>query len=332
MKQKINFGKIWKFIPILGFFILAYMVYSIGVNKILDSFKIIPVQYYLLAFVLLIPRELLRAYQWQYISKKQKMFFNLLYLIKISTIGFFYCNITPGGVGLHIRLFYLKNKSNATTEKCLTNSLIETTTSFLTGLFISLVGSIILFEKARWMFPILLIFFIFYLTIFVVLLKKSRGKKLFKILLKPLIPKKYREVTDHSVDLLYEDIPRFRDTILPFAVNSLIFIIVGIQTYIVAIPFNLNIPLMDFILISIISAIATGIIPVSVSGLGVREGVFVILAGSYGVAPEVAIAISLAGYIVKSLVLSVIGFVLSVKATKKVENTGKNRFFQKNKI
>lgn len=315
-KTNLNLEKIWKFLPILGFFILSYMIYSIGINKILDSFKAIPVYYYLFAFTLLLPREILRAYQWQYISKKQKMFFNLFYLLKISTIGFFYCSITPGGLGLHIRLFYLKNRSNATTEKCLTNSLIETTTSFLTGLFISLVGLIILFERAAWLFPIFFIFFILYLTIFVVLLKKSRGKKLFRILLKPLLPKKYRETTDQSIDLLYEDIPRFRDMIIPFIINGLIFVIVGIQTYIVAIPFNLDIPIIDFILISIISAIATGVIPISISGLGVREGVFIILARSYGVAPEIAITISLAGYIVKSLVLSIIGAVLSLKAVE----------------
>jgi len=316
MKRKIHFEKLWKFIPILGFFILAYMIYSIGINKILESFKIIPIYYYLFALLLLIPREFLRAYQWQYISKKQKMFFKLSYFIKISIIGFFYCNVTPGGLGWHIRLFYLKNKSKATTEKCLTNSLLETTTSFLTGLFVSLIGSIILFERVPWLFPILFIFFIFYLTIFVVLLKKSRGSKLFKILIKPLIPKKYREITDRSVELLYEDIPRFRDMIVPFFINSLILILAGIQTYIISIPFNLNIPIMDFILISIISVIATGMLPISISGIGVREGVFVVMATSYGVSSDVAIVISLAGFIVKSLILSIVGFVLSIKTTK----------------
>jgi len=315
MKEKKILEKIWKFLPILGFFILAYMVYTIGFNKILNSFRIIPFYYYLLALTPLIPREILRAYKWQYISKKQKMFFKLTYLLKLSIISFFYGCITFGGVGGHIRIFYLKNKSNSTTEKCLVNSLIEITTSFLTGLLISLIGAIILFERFPGVLPIIFIFFMFYLVIFIVLMKKSRGSKLFRIIIKLIIPRKYKSIVNQSVDRLYEDIPQVRDIWPTFAIDGIVYLLMGIQAYIIAIPFNINISFLDFILISTISVVFTGIIPIGVSGIGVREGMFVILAKSYGVAPDIAIVISLGGYIVKSLVLSIAGFILSIKTT-----------------
>jgi len=99
MKEKSILEKIWKFLPIIGLFILVYMMYIIGINKISNAFKTIPIYYYFLALIPLIPREILRAYKWQYISKKQKMFFKLTYLLKISIISFFYGSITFGGVG-----------------------------------------------------------------------------------------------------------------------------------------------------------------------------------------------------------------------------------------
>ena len=313
MKEKSIIEKIWKFLPIIGLFILVYMMYIIGIDKIINAFKTIPIYYYFLALVPLIPREILRAYKWQYISKKQKMFFKLAYLLKISIISFFYGSITFGGVGWHVRIFYLKNKSNSTTEKCLVNSLIEMTTSFLTGLFISLIGTIILFKRYPEILPIVLIFFMFYLTVFIVLIKKSRGSKLFRVIIKLLIPRKYKEIINQSVDRLYEDIPSLKDILPTFVIDGIVYLLMGIQAYIIAIPFNINIPFFDFILISTISVVFTGIIPIGVSGIGVREGMFVILAKSYGVAPDIAIVISLGGYIVKSLVLSVTGFILSIK-------------------
>jgi uncharacterized protein (TIRG00374 family) len=217
----------------------------------------------------------------------------------------------PGGFGGHIRIFYLRNKTKASIEKCLVNSVIDY--SLVPGLFLSLIGSIFLFEKAPELFPILLFFFCLNTIAFVALLQKRSGSKLFNFFIKRFIPKKFKDKFGQSIDALYEDIPRLRDLIVPSLINILIRIITATGIFIIAQSFSINVPYIDFIFINVIAVLVIGMLPISVGGLGIREGIYVYLLGMYGVPPDVAFTISLSGYAVKMLVPSIIGLLLSFK-------------------
>jgi len=151
------------------------------------------------------------------------------------------------------------------------------------------------------------------------LIQKRSGSKLFNFFIKRFIPKKFKDRISQSFDALYEDIPRFRDLIIPFLINILIRIITGTGIFIIAQSFSLNVPYIDFIFINVIAVIAIGIIPISVGGLGIREGIFVYLLGTYGVAPDIAFTISLSGYFVKMLVPSIVGLLISLKKGFRLE-------------
>ena len=190
--KKINLKVIGKFLPFIGVALLIYMIYDTGVDKITNAFVLIPIHYYVIAFLPFFIRFPLRIYKWQYICKKQKMNFKYFYLMKIYLIGIFYGLVTPGGFGWHIRLFYLRKKGSL--GKCLTNSVLDTSTAALAVSFLALIGSIILFEHVPGLFPILLFIFLFYSFTFFVFLKHSHGKKIFNFFIKLLIPKKYKEI------------------------------------------------------------------------------------------------------------------------------------------
>lgn len=303
--------KIIKIFPFIGVILFIYILVDIGVEKIANTFLLMPPIYFVLALSLLIPRFILHSYKWQYLCSKQKMAFPLLYLLKIFLISTFYAIITPAGIGLYSRAYFLKEKSKASWEKCISNSLIDTNLGFIIGVFLALIGSFILFDNFPGIFFILLSFFIFVFTAFIVLMKKERGDRFFRIFLRPFIPNRFREKIDKSVESLYEDLPRFRDLPIPILIETLTWIIAGSQVYILAQAFSIDIPYVTFVLIAIISTIAATL-PISIGGLGVREGTLVLLLSAYGVQPETAFAISLGGFIVKTLVPGIIGGSLSL--------------------
>lgn len=312
--EKINLKKVGKFVPVIGVILFIYLIINIGIEKIANTFILIPIQYYILAFLPFFLRLLLYTLKWQYICKKQKMDFSLIYLMKIFLISMFYGNVTPAGIGWHIRIFYLRKKSKASIEKCLANSIIDSELGFVTGMFLALIGSLVLFESLPVLFPIILVYFILHVNILILFIKKGGGSKIFKIFIRPLIPKKYKEKVDQSVESLYEDIPRLRDLLPPFLIEVAIWTLAGTQVYIIAQAFSINVPYITLVFIHIIAVIATGILPIAVGGLGVREGAFVfILYSSFGVAPQIAFVISLSGYLVKMLIPSMIGLGLSFK-------------------
>lgn len=306
----VSFKKFTKFTPVIGVLIFIYFIFDIGIDKIANTFSLIPIEIYILSLLLFIPRIILFAYKWQYICRKQKMDFSLIYLMKIFLICIFYGSITPGAFGVHARIFYLKKESNSTTEKCLMNSLINIMIGFTSGLFLALIGSILLFHHFPSIFPIVLSFLILYLIGFFILLKKNISNKILKSFIRYFIPSKYKEFFNHSIDLLYEDIPKIKDLIIPFLLECLIWILVATQVYVISLAFSINVPYHIFILMVSISIVFTGIIPISVGGLGVREGVLIYLLSLYNVDYHIAFVISLSGYLVKSLIPSIIGIPL----------------------
>jgi len=311
--EKFYIKKLGKFIPIIGLALFIYIIYDIGIDKIINAFLQIPIEYLVIGSILLIPRFLLFTYGWYYLCKKQKMYPGFLFLFKTYFIGIFYGNVIPGGIGGHLRIIYLREKTKAKIEKCLTNSMIETSSLFLSGLFVSFIGSIYLFDKVPEIFPIIFIFLCFHTTAFFVLMRKNTGSKIFKFFIKYLIPKKFKEKIGDSVDALYEDIPRTRNIIISFIIHILVRLVATSQVYMVALAFGINVSFIDFFFIHAIAVVAIGILPISPGGVGVREGMFVILLGSYGVAPEIAFAISFTGFLLKMLIPSIIGAILSLK-------------------
>ena len=63
-----------------------------------------------------------------------------------------------------------------------------------------------------------------------------------------------------------------------------------------------------------VRVIIATIIPLSIGGIGIREGAFVLFLSTYGVSNDVAFVLSLAGYLVKNLIPSSIGMILAFAA------------------
>lgn len=313
MNIKVNMKKISKLFPLIGIIIFIYIVLDIGLDKIINTLILVPITFFILALLLFIPRLFLSSYKWSLISKKQKLNFSFLFLVKIFLITLFLGSVTPGSIGLHYRIYYLKEKSKASLEKCITNSLIESGISLISGLFIAIIGALILIDLFPEMIIILLPFFIFYLAVFLVLMEKKGGSKIFNFLIRPLIPEKFKKTLDKSIISLYEDIPKLRDTIIPFFIEILIWIVAATQVFIIAQAFLIQIPYFIFILISIISVVISNVLPISIGGIGIREGAFVFMLSKYGVTPEIAFVISLTGFMVKILIPGLIGLIISFR-------------------
>lgn len=309
--------KIGKFFPIIGIILLFYIITNIGFEKISSTFLLIPLNYWFFSFLPFFPILFLTIYKWQYMGKKQKMFFDLKFLIKIFFINKFYLNVIPGGFGRYIKILYLKKKSKSSIEKCITFSIIDYVTGILVGLALAIIGSYYLIDYSPEIISFFIVFFIFFIILFFIFMKQSGGSTFYKIFIRSFIPNKYRLKFDKSVESLYEDIPKFNDMIIPFFIEFIIWLLFGIQVYFIALSFSINIPFILFILIQVISSVLAAILTVSIGGLGIREGLFVYLMSSFGINIEIAFVISISGYIIKALIPSLIGIFFSIN--KKIE-------------
>ena len=159
--RKINFKKLSPFIPIIGIIIFLYIVLDIGVEKISNTFLLIPIHFYILAVTPFILILIIGSYKWKYICNKQKINLDITSLIKLYLINAFYVTIIPAGLGGYIKIFYLKKNSKAPIEKCITNTLIDITTGSIIGFSLALIGSIVIIKVSPGFFPVVLIFLLF---------------------------------------------------------------------------------------------------------------------------------------------------------------------------
>jgi len=308
--------KIKLVLPFIGLFILAYIFYSLDIEKIISAFLSINPMFLVYSLLLTIPLLLIRNMTWQIILKEQNITVGFFYSLKVYLIGVFYGSITPGFSGQLMRVPYLKEKTKEPYGKLFINTIIETFVHSFSLYAMMIIGALLMIGMIPELLPITLaVFFIFcFLTVYFT--KKEWGEKFFKILIVYFIPKKLKIHLNAFVGSFYRDFPRFHMMILPYILGVITWIIVFSQEYLILMGLGLDIPYFMFLLLFPIANVA-GFIPITFAGLGTRELTAILLFTSmFPVAEEQILVVSLVGLIVTDLLLAALGFVLSLSETR----------------
>jgi len=243
-----------KIIPIIGFIILIYILLNVDINKILSDLSKINILYLFLSVLSIIPIILLSNYEWQIILKKQKIKISYQNSLKNIFIGYFYGFISPGGYGAYGRIFYLKNYTKASIQKCFSNVVLLNTVDYISLLFLGIIGGLILLNKSKDLFNILftmIFILVFILIIFIIFMKKNLLKK---VLIKLIKFKPIKLVIDEKkiirfIELFYEDLPNLTFLKLPFILSILGWFLQFIILFLIAKLFYIDINLISFIAI-----------------------------------------------------------------------------------
>ena len=323
MKKKI-FKHVKKYLPLLGIIILLYIIYSLDFEKIKTAFLSVQPFFILLALSLTLPRILIRNAAWQMIQKEQKINISYWKSLKILFIGFFYCSITPGYIGHLMRIPYMKEETKQPYGKLFINVFLEVMIRAFSLYIMVTIGLLLVLDLSYQMINILTIWFIWILIVIVILLffiKKERGEKLLLILVKYLIPTKFKKDTKNFFETFYSDFPKMRKLIAPFLLGAITWVIVFSQEYLYVLSLGLNIPYFYFLLLFPLANVA-GFIPITVGGLGVREAAGILIFTTlFAVSKEEILVVSLLGFLTVEVFTGLIGFLLSLTDTVKI---GKN--------
>ena len=275
--------------------------------------------YLLIALAILIPRTLIVTKKWEYIIKKQNIDVPYSFVLKTYFIATFYGAITPGWLGTYIRIPYLMKKGEIPLGKATSNLVIDTLVDVISLLIIALIGTILVSSKFPNLAPIVALLFIALISVVIYFSNKKRSEKYFKIILKLLIPSKYKKDVNKHFDTFYENIPNYKLFIIPIFACVICWILSYTQVYVMAQGLGINLEYFYFILVYPIVFLVE-LIPVSVSGLGTRELALTTLFSGFAIADDKIIILSLTGYFVTVLVPAIIGAILALKDTRKTKS------------
>ena len=312
--------KLKNLLPIIGIIILILIISTLDFSKIIKIFQNINPFYSFLCFFTLAPLLILVNIEWQILLRKQKIHTSFFYTLKNFFIGYFYGFITPGGFGAFTRALYLSDESGAPLPKCVSNIIIFNTVEFIGVLTIGAVGAIYLSSIYPYLFYIIIGILFLVIFIFVFFFKTNKSRVWFSKIVKSKIFSTIQHRIDGVADSFFEDIPRFKDVLIPLGLSIFGWILKYTMFFFIAKMFSIDIYFIDFLMImAVVDVIAS--IPISIYGIGTREAALIPLFYAFNpaISAEQVVSLSLFWFVIIWLTPSVIGSIITLSESKKTK-------------
>ena len=315
-------SKLKSLLPLIGILLFIYIIHDVGIENLYSALESMNIFLLIASFFIFVPRIFISTYKWKMVAEMQGISVKFFPLIGINLVGLFYGTVTPLWLGDWIRIFYLKEESGAALGKCASNVIIDQLIEFFSLFILSIFGSLLLLNRFPLLFAIIAGFFIFLLGVAIFFMEKNRSRKIFSLAYRYLIPSRLKEYLAKEFDYFYESIPSLKKLLKPLVVEIFSYTLFFTQIYMVAISLSLSIPYIHFILIYPISSLI-GMIPITISGFGTREGALISILSIYGVAKEKAVALSLTGYFITIFIPAMIGGIISIFYARRIATKNK---------
>ncbi|TET20490.1 MAG: flippase-like domain-containing protein [Candidatus Aminicenantes bacterium] len=310
-KKKDFFIFLLKFI--FSFSIIAYLLIKIvPINDFLKVLKGANILWLLLSFSLHSLGLLISAYRWQILIQAQGDRVPLGFLAKSYLVGTFFNNFLPTRFGGDIVRIWDGSRYSRSVLKSSAIVLVERFTGIIVLLLFAFVASLSRLEMAK-KIPIIwisllvgLLGLLFVLSFFMPFAKRILGKIPDKGYLKKIKAKvfEFRDVV-----LVYKD--KKREFLKALFWAFLLQVNVILHYFLVGKALHLNISFIDyFIFIPIILIIL--IIPVTISGLGLREGIYIEIFKFYLIPAALAFSFPLIADVAFGLIIGIIGGIIYV--------------------
>ncbi len=258
-----------------------YVVFAkIDVRELALAFTRIGPVYFLVAAIPYVMAQVASTWRWKLLLPEH---FRFGRLFSLYMIGSFFNSFLPGVIGGDAVKAYYLNKDAKKISLTLASVFMDRYFGYA-GLMIIGISA---FPFAygyfggtvyRWIMPFI---FISFVSASLLLFRLKLGRNFSSV----------AEIYEYFVRLKSSKDVIAKAMLLSFVVQLLNFLMVAVLAY----AMGENIPLiLLFVFLPIVITVTT--IPISVSGLGVREGSFVLLLGLIGVRPEVATSLSLSWF------------------------------------
>ena len=271
----------------IGLTILLSIVLFKKINlfEVMDILSSLHLSYLVIAIFFVPILYIIRTYKWSILLDSIKIKKPFVNLFKILIIGVFYGLVTPGKVGEIGRAFHLDEKKSVTIPTILIEKIIDIVILVLLSLL-----AVILFFNDYSAFKYIILICAFVVLLGTWLLTKRR---FIYLITKPF------KIKDENVDIYVDKFMKLvKDKGVMFKVTILT-ICYYLIAYILAIFLLLSLDVNTLAVITLPLIILLGNVPITISGLGLRESVaticFILLGenGAYGFSFSILLFLSI---------------------------------------
>lgn len=282
---------------VIGVGILAWLFTKIPIREVGQTLRTANPMWLATACVLFLVSLVVLARRTRYITRHQGLTLNTMALLRITAAVSFYNMAMPGGIGGSVIRWHKMSRKDAKPAQAFNAMMYD---RVITHLVLLLVGGIFLavdwpFGRHPLAWPAALALAItgaVYLATYA-LMFNGRVSAWVDLRVAPRMPGRIREALRRiatSTDRFAELSPRVKWKIWGWSLLGRAFNLMVYYSLVLALDLPLSFAAIAWVRTVVYCAV---LLPVSFSGLGVREGVTVALLTPYGVAPESALALSM---------------------------------------
>ena len=260
----------------IGLTILLFIVLFVKINpsEIIGILFSLHLSYFVIAIFFVPILYLIRTYKWSILLDSIKIKTPFVNLFKVLIIGVFYGLVTPGKVGEIVRAYYLDEKKSVTIPTILMEKIID-----IFILVILSILTVILFFTDYSAFWYILIILILSLILAILLLT---NKKIILLLSKPF------KIEEENIDIYIDIFSKLIKDKGAMSKATILTICYYLTAYILAFFLLLSLDVNTWVVTTLPLIVLMGNIPITISGLGLRESIaticFMLLGekGAYG--------------------------------------------------
>lgn len=308
---KNNYRSHWK-LKKLGFRLIGIIVFiiiltKIDYNKVSNIFRSSKPTILLLSLIFPFIQLITQSKCWESLINIQNINkWGFWKTFKVFLIGQFYGIITPGKIGDVIRIFYMKRDLNINNTQGLTNLILHRVINISTLILFAIFFSFV-FLKFQIYLLIISIFFALILLVFILSIN---------IKFKTFIHGKFKKITDKilpkSLKVNGSDfwktvtIFKTKKIYIPVVFSIVTYLFMILQAKFILLSLNTDIPLISLIFYFSVAQLSV-ILPISISGIGIREALYIYFFNSINISSEVAISFSVIMTIINYVITALIG-------------------------
>ncbi len=282
----------------LSLILIIYILSKINLEETFLTLKNVDLYFFLIAALIQIINVPIRAYNWKQLLYVQGIHITSKTLISITLVGAFFNNFLPTSMGGDVVRAYEVSKISNQTVKSASTIFLLRLVGLIAIIFYSVIGVIIGYDiiviKNMALMVCLLAFFTLLSFIVIYNIKKFKKYGIIKLI--------NRFDTKNIIIKIYDSIKIYKyhkkKCIKIFFVSLIAECMIIIYFYFIALSLHQNIDLVYFfIFIPIISIVE--MLPISINGIGVREGAFLYFFTKAGMLGYIAVSMSLVYYMHK---------------------------------
>lgn len=288
--MKASLRKISKIVRvIIGVSLITYLLYRMDYEETVSLLRHTSAWSVLFPLALYAIVPVVKAYRWQMLCKCKEIEAPFSRCLSLTLIGLFVGHFLPGSVSGDISRIYGLSRSSKEPIQTTSSVIVERLTGFVTLLLVSALGLCGGVTDGRILLGLVL-FCALLLVFSMPLLARYLGITM------PFMDAIVGRVGFvRKIDQVYASIYDYKDHKLVIAKTlalSIVFpLITSTSNYLVSKALGLDVPLIRFVAYTPIIQLVT-MLPISIGGLGVREGLYVFFFRPYGMTESAAMSIA----------------------------------------